>query len=98
MPGGQAVVTATPVAGEPFQFTLSAADSLPLEGEAIDRVAWTAGTSGLPPIFRNNVEFTNEFDGQTQATLTYTAVAVVKFTDGSVDTQVVSFTVPHNVS
>lgn len=98
MPGGKAVVTATPVAGEPFQFTLSAADSLPLEGEAIDRVAWTSGTQSQPPLFHNSTTFTQEYDLLPQATLTYTAVAVVKFTGGSVDTQMVSFTVPHNVS
>lgn len=98
MPGGQAVVTATPVAGEPFQFTLSAADSLPLEGEAIDRVAWTAGTQGIAPLFHNSTAFTQEYDFLPQVAATYTAVAVVKFTDGSVDTQVVSFTVPHGVS
>jgi hypothetical protein len=35
MPGGKAVITVTPTAGETFQFDLSAADSVPLAGGSI---------------------------------------------------------------
>jgi hypothetical protein len=98
MPGGKAVITITPVAGEFWQFTLSVADSIPLTGSVIDSVVWTVATAGVPPHCRGEIEFTNEFDYASPAAVVYTASAAVKFSDGSVDTAVAKFNVPHGVN
>ena len=97
MAGGKAVITITPVPGEPYQFTLSVAGSIPLAGNAVDSVVWTVVSDGIPPHCRNSATFTNEFD-LIAVPAVYTASAVVQFTDGSVDTAVAKFNVPHGVA
>lgn len=97
MPGGKAVITITPTAGEPFQFDLSAADSVPLAGGSIVAVNWIVPIPSDPPYVVSGVSFHNEFDTYSQQSTTYTATAFVTFSDGTTDVAQASFTAPHSV-
>ena len=97
MPGGKAVITITPTAGEPFQFDLSAADSVPLAGGSIAAVNWLVPIPGNPPYAVSGTTFHNEFDYVSHQPTTYTATAFVTFDDGTTDVAQASFTAPHSV-
>ena len=102
MPGGKAIITITPSAGEPNQFDLSAADSIPLQGESIVAVAWYVPLPGFAPYTSDKLTFHNEFDYHAAvpvppASYQYTVCLDVLFSDGTTDRAIAALNVPHSV-
>lgn len=97
MAGGKAVIEVVPTPGEPFQFDLKADKSIPLTGETIDSVSWFVPIPGYPPVAGSALTLHNEFDYLSPNFHEYTAQLVVRFSDGSVDTTLKKFGVPHGI-